>query len=202
MKLGKLKIALQKILAETFAQVSTNKGILAWDGDSQMPEVGQNVYSFDEEGNQIDVEDGNYELEDGTVIVVEGGKVAEIRDPQKADSGEETPAQEDAEGEGEGDGEGDPDNGDPDNGDPDNGGETVVESADEPAEGESDAERIANLEAEIARLEEENGALRERIAELEGKPAAEPAEEEFKRVNKLEMTGNKHIDNLVRILNA
>ena len=199
MKLGKLKIALQKILAETFAQVSTNKGILAWDGDSQMPEVGQNVYSFDVEGNQIDVEDGNYELEDGTVIVVKGGKVAEIRDPQKAEGGEETPAQEDAEGEGEG--EGGDDNGGDDNGGDEN-VEPVTEDADEPAEGESDAERIANLEAEIARLEEENGALRERIAELEGKPAAEPAEEEFKRVNKLEMTGNKHIDNLVKILNA
>ena len=49
-----------------------------------------------------------------------------------------------------------------------------------PAVDERD-QRIADLEAEIARLEEENGALRERIAELEGEPAAKPAAEEFKK---------------------
>lgn len=185
MKLGKLKIALQKILAETFAQVSTNKGILAWDGEAQMPEVGESVYSFDEDGNQISVEDGDYVLDDGTTIVVVDGKVSEIRDPEKGDTEqptEETPAEE---------GEGGNDNVEP-----------VEEDADEEQPVDDRDERIANLEAEIARLEEENGALKERIKELEEKPAAAPAEEEFKRVNKLESTGNKRLDNLTRILNA
>ena len=63
-------------------------------------------------------------------------------------------------------------------------------------------ETIKNLEAEVARLEEENGALKERIAELENKPAAEPASEEFEKVNKFEKTGNKKLDTLSRILNA
>jgi hypothetical protein len=195
MKLGKLKIALQKILAETFAQVSTDKGILAWDGEAQMPEVGESVYSFDDEGNQISVEDGDYVLDDGTTIVVVDGKVSEIRDPEKGDT--EQPTEEAPAEEGEGGDEGGDENVEP-----------VEEDADEaPAQEEEQPvddrdERIANLEAEIARLEEENGALKERIKELENKPAAEPAEEEFKRVNKLESTGNKRLDNLTRILNA
>lgn len=189
MKLSKLKIALQKILAETFAQVSTSKGILAWDGDTELPEVGEAVYSFDEEGNQISVEDGDYVLDDGRTIVVADGKVAEIRDgeenapaTEETPSTEETPATEETP-------------------------ETVLneeEPAEEPAQEEVDErdERIANLEAEIARLERENGELRDRIKELEEKPAAQPAEEEFKRVNKVESTGNKKIDNLSRIVNA
>ena len=191
MKLGKLKIALQRMLAETFAQVSTSRGILAWDGEAEMPEVGDAVYSFDEDGNQISVEDGDYTLEDGTVIVVEDGKVKEIREGENDNTpAEEAPAEE-APAE-----------------------ETPAEDVPDVVEGEEEEpaaeeepvddrdERIANLEAEIARLEEENGALKERIKELEGKPAAEPAEEEFKRVNKIESTGNKKLDNLARILNA
>lgn len=183
MKLGKLKIALQKILAETFAQVSTSKGILAWDSDAELPEVGEAVYSFDEEGNQISVEDGDYVLDDGRTIVVADGKVEEIRyGEENAPATEETPATDETP-------------------------ETVEneeEPAEEPAQEEADErdERIANLEAEIARLERENGELRERIKELEEKPAAQPAEEEFKRVNKVESTGNKKIDNLSRIVNA
>jgi hypothetical protein len=191
MKLGKLKIALQRMLAETFAQVSTSRGILAWDGEAEMPEVGDAVYSFDEDGNQISVEDGDYTLEDGTVIVVEDGKVKEIREGENDNTpAEEAPAEEA------------PADETPAEDVPD-----VVEGEEEEPAAEEEPvddrdERIANLEAEIARLEEENGALRERIKELEGKPAAEPAEEEFKRVNKIESTGNKKLDNLARILNA
>lgn len=203
MKLGKLKIALQKMLAETFAQVSTNKGILAWDGDAEMPEVGDSVYSFDEEGNQISVEDGEYKLDDGTIIVVENGKVAEIRDPEKsnAESEGEGESQEDAPADG---GEDVPD-GDGGEGAPDGEQEAeedvpAPEAEEEPVD-ERDA-RIAELEARIAELMAENEELRARIAELEGKPAAEPAEEEFKRVNKIEETGNKKLDRLARILNA
>lgn len=191
MKLGKLKIALQRMLAETFAQVSTSRGILAWDGEAEMPEVGDAVYSFDEDGNQISVEDGDYTLEDGTVIVVEDGKVKEIREGENDNTpAEEAPAEEA------------PADETPAEDVPD-----VVEGEEEEPAAEEEPvddrdERIANLEAEIARLEEENGALKERIKELEEKPAAEPAEEEFKRVNKIESTGNKKLDNLARILNA
>lgn len=73
---------------------------------------------------------------------------------------------------------------------------------DQEPENDSKDETIANLEAEVARLEEENGALKERIKELEEKSAASSATEEFERVNKIEKTGNKRLDNLSRILNA
>ena len=76
-------------------------------------------------------------------------------------------------------------------------------------EEEDKDQKITNLEAEVARLEEELGAARERISELEAeneelknKPAAEPAKDEFAKINKTENTGNKRIDNLNRILNA
>lgn len=72
----------------------------------------------------------------------------------------------------------------------------------EEEEPEDKDEKIKNLEAEVARLEQENGELKERIKELEEKPAAEPASQEFEKVNKTEKTGIKRLDNLSRILNA
>ena len=62
-------------------------------------------------------------------------------------------------------------------------------------------EKIANLEAEVARLEVENGELKERIKELEEKPAASSAEEEFEKVNKPQMS-DKRLNKLSRILGA
>lgn len=195
MKLERIKLMLQSMLA-SFKQVSTDKGLITWDGDNELPEVGQNVYGLDEEGNEVSLEDGSYTLEDGTVIVVEDGKVKEVTkgNNEEVETPEEIP-ENTPEDSGNGADEAAPSNGGAHDED-DNLGDL---SADEP---ESDEERIANLEAEIARLERENGELRERIKELEAKPAAEPAEEEFKRVNKIEKTGNKKLDNLARILNA
>ena len=70
----------------------------------------------------------------------------------------------------------------------------------EPAEEEDKDEKIANLEAEIARLETENGELKERIKELEGESADEPAEEKFAKLTK--DTGDMKLNRLNRILNA
>lgn len=198
MKLERIKIMLQNMLA-SFKQVSTDKGLITWDGDNELPEVGQAVYGLDEEGNEVALENGEYTLEDGTIIVVEDGKVTEIRTASGDETAEETPEEtpEDTPEDSGNSGNSEPA---PNNGGANDGGDDLGDlSADEP---ESDEERIANLEAEIARLERENGELRERIKELEAKPAAEPAEEEFKRVNKVEKTGNRKLDNLIRIVNA
>lgn len=54
----------------------------------------------------------------------------------------------------------------------------------------------------IAELETELNNAKARIEELENKPAAEPASEEFEKANIVEKTGNKRMDNLSRILNA
>ena len=189
MKLNKIRTMLQKVLAQ-FGAISTDKGLLAYESDGELPEVGEIVAIVDEEGNESKPEDGEYGLEDGTVIVVAEGKVSEIRIPEKP---VEEPAQEEpVEAEDE---------------EP----EAEETPAEEPAQSEPSVsvdevealkERIKNLEAEIARLEEENGALKERIAELEKEPAAEPASEEFEKVITTEVTGDKKLNNLRRVLNA
>lgn len=79
-KLKRFKAALLKALAE-FANVTTDKGILAWDGDEDL-KVGDAVYIEDEEGNRTPAEDGDYKTDDNKTIVVADGKVSEIRDPE------------------------------------------------------------------------------------------------------------------------
>lgn len=183
-KLNAIRALLQKALM-TFERIATDKALLEWDGEGDL-EVGMAVHGVDEEGNSFNLEDGEYRADDGTVYVIAEGKVSEIREPDGETESESTgddvqPEEETKE-------------------------EINAEDAPEeaPAEAEEDPrdEQIRNLEAEVARLERENGELRERIAELEDKPAAEPATEEFERVNKVEKTGNSRIDRLNRILNA
>jgi hypothetical protein len=79
-KMNRFKAALLKALAE-FANVTTDKGILAWDGDEDL-KVGDAVYIEDAEGNRTPAEDGDYKTDDNKTIVVVGGEVAEINDPE------------------------------------------------------------------------------------------------------------------------
>lgn len=181
-KLNAIREMLQKVLA-TFERLATDKALLEYDGDEL--EVGMAVHGIDEEGNPFELENGEYRADDGTVYVIEDGKVSEIREAEREPEAEE-PAEEPA---------------------PEEPQVTAENAEDEPqSEEEPEADprdqRIADLESEIARLEEENGALRERIAELEDKPAAEPATAEFEKVNAPVKTGIKKLDNLSRILNA
>ena len=90
-KIKRFKAALARLLAE-FGNVSTDKGILAWDGDEDLKE-GDAVYIEDQEGNRTDAPDGDYVTTDAKTIVVADGKVAEIRDPE-AEVAPEAPAQE------------------------------------------------------------------------------------------------------------
>ena len=79
-KLNRFKAALLKALAE-FANVTTDKGILAWDGEEDL-KVGDNVFIEDAEGNRTPAEDGDYKTDDNKTIVVADGKVSEIKDPE------------------------------------------------------------------------------------------------------------------------
>lgn len=79
-KLAKIRAALQKVLA-TFGSVTTDKGVLAWDGDEDL-KAGDGVFIEDQDGNRTEAADGDYRTEDGKTIVVENGQVAEIRDPE------------------------------------------------------------------------------------------------------------------------
>jgi len=86
-KINRFKAALAKMLA-AFGNVSTDRGILAWDGEEDL-KAGDNVYIEDREGNREPAPDGEYVTSDAKTIVVEGGKVAEIRDPEAEVSPEE-----------------------------------------------------------------------------------------------------------------
>lgn len=79
-KMKRFKAALLKALAE-FANVTTDKGILAWDGDEDL-KVGDQVYIEDAEGNRTPAEDGDYKTDDNKTIVVADGKVSEIKEPE------------------------------------------------------------------------------------------------------------------------
>lgn len=184
MKLSKIKSLLQAALMQ-FGRLSTDKGLISYASDNELPEVGESIYLVDEEGNETPAEDGEYTLEDNTVIVVAEGKVSEIREPEKE---ADAPAEEPVEAEDE----------------PEEAAEETPAEEEPASVSEVDAlkERIRNLEAEVARLETENGELRERIAELESQPNAEPASETFEKVITVEKTGNKKLDRLNSILNA
>ena len=79
-KFSRLKAALAKALAE-FGNITTDKAVLAWDGDDDLKE-GDSVYVEDADGNRTPAEDGDYKTEDNKTIVVVDGKVSEIKDPE------------------------------------------------------------------------------------------------------------------------
>ena len=169
MKMNKIKEALSKLIAETFERISTDKGILALDGALEDMEVGMAVSFVDEEGNEVAAEDGDYVLEDGRILRIAEGKIAEIVEPEA-----EVPAEEEAPAE-----------------------EPVAEEAEEAAEEpevenptnegeETETEAVVKLREEVNELYELVHRLEDRIAELEKKPAAEPASEEFKKSKKVD----------------
>ena len=160
-KLKKIKAVLRSLLVE-MGEVSTDKGILVWDGDEDI-KVGDAVKGIDEEGNDIEVADGDYTTEDGKVIVVAEGKVTEIKEP------EEMPAEEPTEEPTE----------------PIEAEDEPTEEPTEPVEDEKDA-KIKALEEEIKAKDAEIEELKAKIAELENEPAAKPAEEEFAKVEEKE----------------
>ena len=79
-KLARLREKLARLLAE-FGSVTTDRGVLAWDGDEDL-KAGDRVYIEDQDGNRTDAPEGDYRTEDGKTIVVVDGQVAEIRDPE------------------------------------------------------------------------------------------------------------------------
>lgn len=92
-KINRFKAALAKLLA-VFGNVTTDKGVLAWDGEEDL-KAGDAVYIEDQEGNRTDAPDGDYITSDNKTIVVVDGRVSEIKDPE-AEVAPEEPAEEDA----------------------------------------------------------------------------------------------------------
>lgn len=93
-KYSRFRAALAKLLA-VFGNVTTDKGVLAWDGEEDL-KAGDAVFIEDQEGNRTDAPDGDYITSDNKTIVVVDGKVSEIKDPE-AEVAPEEPAEEPAE---------------------------------------------------------------------------------------------------------
>ena len=89
--MGQLAAALAAEEPEKFGSVTTDKGVIVWDGNEDL-KAGDAVQIEDADGNRSDAADGDYTTGDGKVIVVVEGKVSEIRDNQ-AEVAEQSPEQ-------------------------------------------------------------------------------------------------------------
>lgn len=173
MKINRIKEMLKKMLV-SLGEVSTDKAVIIFDGEEL--EEGMEVHTIDEEGNEVNLEDGDYKTEDGKIIVIADNKVVEIKDDEAEVASDEPAEEPQAE---------------------ENAEEAPV-SEDEPANEETPAEDekdalIEELRAKIEELEAENAELKAKIEELSNEPAAPNAEEAFA---KLDEKSNSKADNM------
>ena len=152
-----------------FESIATDKGILLIQEGDEFA-VGTEVY-VEVEGEWVPAENGEYKLEDDRVVVVEEGKIAEIKEPEVEEPVVEEPevvveAEEEAPVE-----------------------EVVVEP--QPEERDDKQEQIDALKAEIAEMKAEIEGLKNSIAEIVQKPIVEPIVEEFENVKNNVSKGNK-----------
>ena len=227
-KLKKLKAALAKAFA-ALGNVTTDKGILAWDGDEDL-KAGYKIYVEDAEGNRTPAEDGDYRTEDGKTIVVVGGQVAEIKDPEAevdsnpvsvpvipvpagmetitTDKGELTYNGELAVGTEvfvvDENGESIP----AEDGDYKIDGKTIkvvdgkVSEIVEDAPVSEPASEPVTESAEIAELKAQIKELKAKIEEMSKMSAAKPAHQEVVQSVEMGKTGIKRLDNLAKFLSA
>ena len=162
MKLTKIKTILRSLLVE-MGEISTDRGILVWSGEEDL-KVGDKVKGLDADGNEVDVEDGDYVTEDKKTIVVKEGVVAEIKEEETIETEEpiEEPIKEEELEE-----------------------PITEEPTEEPQEDEKDV-KIKELEEQLKAKDEEIAALNEKIKELENAPAAPSAEEQFSNIKEVE----------------
>ena len=228
-KMSKIKKLKEAILAalkeEEFGNVTTDAGVLAWEGDEDLKE-GDLVYVEDQEGNRIPAPDRDYRTEDNKVIVVVDGKVAEIKDAE-AEVAPEEPAEEAMgsvatdKGELRWEGEEDLKEGDevfvegeegrvpaPDGDYTTEDGKVISVVEGKVAsikDGEAEVApeenpEVESLRAENASLKEEIASLKAEVARLSKMSAAKPAHEEVTTSTKVEKIGDKGLDRLSRIL--
>lgn len=196
-KIEKIKAALAKWLAE-FASITTDKGVLVWDGDEDL-KVGDEVFVQGETAeDKTTAEDGEYVTEDGSTIVVAGGKVSEIQEPKEGEE-EKKPDETEVEA------------GEEDKPDEKKEGEEEKKPEEEEEKGESIEDRVAALEKVmdtvceylgIIRMQKETIAkLQARVKSLEKAPAASAAHEEFKKEAEPDCI-NAKVANAVRLAKA
>ena len=157
--MSKLKEKIKALLMQ-YAAVSTDKGNLIYNTD--MLEVGSEVFVEDENGENVPAADGEYILEDGRTVEVEGGKVTKIEAKEDEPAIPAAPAEPAAE-------------------------QMVDEMPAEtetPAETPAENEKITALEERVATLETQLADVIAKLAEIQTTPAASPAEEEFDNIKK------------------
>ena len=153
--MSKLKDRIKSLLMQ-FATVKTDKGDLVYNTESL--EVGSEVYTEDENGENVPAADGEYILEDGRAVEVEGGKVTEIKEKEEAPAEPEMkPAEEQMVDEMP--------------------AEPAPEAPAEPAPAEN--EKVTALEERVAALESQLADVIAKLAEIQTTPAAAPIEDEF-----------------------
>lgn len=147
--------------------VETDKGTIYWVGEADL-QIGDELFYNTENEEAVKVEDGEYTLTDGTIIVVKEGLVSEIREKDGEQEGELDMEDEEKNVECE--------------------EEIIVE---EPKENEYD-----RLKTDIDDLRKEHDELKGMVEEIKStlnsileKPAAEPIVEEFKKISKNEENG-------------
>lgn len=158
--MSKLKEKIKALLMQ-YAAVSTDKGNLIYNTD--MLEVGCEVFVEDENGENVPAADGEYILEDGRTVEVEGGMVTEIKAKE-----EETPAEPEMKPAEE------------QMADPEMPAEPETPAETAPAENE----KVTALEERVATLESQLADVIAKLAEIQTTPAASPAEEEFDNIKK------------------
>jgi hypothetical protein len=148
----------------------TDKGELFWVGEADL-EIGDELF-YNRDGEEaIKVEDGEYTLNDGTVIVVKEGLVSEIREKDGEQEGELDMAKKQKCEE-----------------------EVIVEEpAEETVVEEPKDDRYDELKRDIDDLRKEHDELKGMYEDMKNtldailnKPAAEPVVEEFKKFDKNE----------------
>lgn len=220
-KITRIKETLKNILSQFSAErITSDKGILDIQKAGDNVAVGDTVMLVDDEGVESQVEDGAYVLTDGTILNIADGKITEIVIPE-INAPEEAPAEEEKPEEAPAEEEKPVDEPAPTEEAPAEDEKPAEETKEEevPAEEEKPAEEapaeeqapaeeekpaedeeVARLRAEIAQKDARIAELEARVAELEAEPAAKPATEEFKAVNKIGKTGDEKLDRLVKFM--
>lgn len=166
-----------------FGSVTTDKGELYWVGEADLA-IGDELF-YDKGDDIIKVEDGEYTLEDGTVIVVKEGLVSEIREKDGEQEGELDMAEDEDEKKVECEEE-----------------EVVIE---EPVEEDTKYDDLKrDIDALRAEHDELKGIVEEVVKTLDSlleKPAAEPIVEEFEKVAKLH-TNDAKLNNALNVIGS
>lgn len=169
-KIERLKSSLQRTMM-LFASVATDKGLIAWVSEGEVPEVDEDVKVILEDGSESTPEDGIYTLETGRQISIKDGKCVEVLEISDPDNTSEE----------SGESEENPDEKPEERTDEDT--ENPDENPDEEAE-RNEEDRIAELEAQLAERDAKIAELEAEIERLKGEPQDESAEKQFRKQEK------------------